>query len=149
MPPHLALDGSLVFCSVRRAVLPPRRTYVYVLTCGLFSIPLNSLCNNDVCLIFFNQRCDQRATKPRSVLSPRCFAESLPCELLWLRLYLAVFLPTHFQGWLLNKKSDAERACERWGEWRGKGRGEPKPIGWACDLTTAPLVHLRRRQWRL
>lgn len=32
------------------------------------------------------------------------FAESLPCELLWLCLYLDVFLPTHFQGWLLNKK---------------------------------------------
>lgn len=32
------------------------------------------------------------------------FAESLPCELLWLRLYLDGFLPTRFQGWLLNKK---------------------------------------------
>ena len=78
------------------------------------------------------------------------------CELLWLHLYLDIFLPTHFQGWLLNKKIKwrAKSLCKR-GEQGGKGRGESKPIRWAAsyDMTTAACVSVcrrpRRRQWRM
>lgn len=50
---------------------------------------------------------DQQTAECHSVLSPRCwreFAVRSRCELLWLHLYLDIFLPTRFQGWLLNKK---------------------------------------------
>ena len=51
---------------------------------------------------------DQQTAKRHSVLSPHGVGESFAvrswCELLWLHLYLDIFLPTHFQGWLLNKK---------------------------------------------
>lgn len=48
------------------------------------------------------------------------------CELLWLCLYLDVFLPTHFQGWLLNKeiKWRAKRLCWEGRAGRKGGGGE-------------------------
>lgn len=65
------------------------------------------------------------------------------CELLWLCLYLDVFLPTHFQGWLLNKeiKWRAKRLCweGRAGRKGGGARGS-KPISWAASYDIATAV---------
>lgn len=71
---------------------------------------------------------DQQTAERHSVLSPhgvgREFAVRSWCELLWLHLYLDIFLPTHFQGWLLNKKIKwrAKSLCKG-GEQGGKERG--------------------------
>lgn len=148
MPLRLTLDASLDFCFIEHAILTPPRTHVYVLMCILLAALL-ILYVTAVCLIVLISAVI--STQQSCALFCLLVVESLPCELLWLRLYLDIFLPTHFQGWLLNKKMKwrAKSLCKR-GEQRGKGREERKPIGWAaaCDLTTAWVVRLRRRQWR-